>query len=716
MLLNYEKEILHATNQEACLTIVAKGLLRPEVVLHMLKLYSNRTSLVFVLNMSDEECEYVERHDLPLLCNVTGLSVNQRSTKYSGGGVFYGSSTVLATDFVNKNVQISKISAIIVMNADKIGHNTSTAFICYLFREHNTLGLIKAFTSAAIGVNDYGVGEVTGLLCLNKILFYPRFHETVKLSLPEINTNQIYLKRTELMDEATLLIEDLIKKIYVDKNKRVTGFDYAQILILKQENRDISAFKRLLSLIFNSDALNIIIYYQAMIEDQKNNPDASTWLFDNTCHTLLEILKSMLVQDITKSKEDPELFIYDTTTLSFRSECSKTEASSSENNSYSSESVDDDSEKGVGEVSNVLSSPKLSSFYLVNPKIKHVVKILKENPSKSTVILCHNRIVKVSIASILSSLSIPCECISIFTHSEFLQSFEQTWEVLIMMNPDLGSIRGIEYMATKMKNPLIFILQYKNTIEEQCFLEEIREEKNAFEEMIDRRAGLPLKLELEKIEMEDDPEERTHKVLVDTREMRSKLPFFLYKAGNEIEAKVMEIGDYLLDNGRCIERKAIEDFLGSLNSGRLYQQMQRLVYAYKKPMLLLEFNDVKPVLGDFDTIENFRNSYIARFCLFLHTFPTLEVIWSNSPIHTVRIIRDAQLKSGAGGKTIASCDPKIVETLMCVPGINSFNIDRVIKEFSNICDLAMSSKERLEKILDSSTASKVYDFFTQKLH
>lgn len=44
----------------------------------------------------------------------------------------------------------------------------------------------------------------------------------------------------------------------------------------------------------------------------------------------------------------------------------------------------------------------------------------------------------------------------------------------------------------------------------------------------------------------------------------------------------------------CVERKSISDLIGSLQSGRLYQQALSMTRHYAKPMLLIEFDQNKP--------------------------------------------------------------------------------------------------------------------------
>ena len=78
------------------------------------------------------------------------------------------------------------------------------------------------------------------------------------------------------------------------------------------------------------------------------------------------------------------------------------------------------------------------------------------------------------------------------------------------------------------------------------------------------------------------------------REFRSELPSLLHKRGIDIEPLTLEVGDYILTPEICVERKSISDLIGSLNSGRLYNQATSMSRFYSKPMLLIEFDSNKP--------------------------------------------------------------------------------------------------------------------------
>ena len=81
---------------------------------------------------------------------------------------------------------------------------------------------------------------------------------------------------------------------------------------------------------------------------------------------------------------------------------------------------------------------------------------------------------------------------------------------------------------------------------------------------------------------------------MDMREFRSDLPFLVHKLGIGLEPVTLEVGDYVLTEDICVERKSISDLIGSLNNGRLYNQCTSMNRYYKRPVLLIEFDPTRP--------------------------------------------------------------------------------------------------------------------------
>ncbi len=79
-------------------------------------------------------------------------------------------------------------------------------------------------------------------------------------------------------------------------------------------------------------------------------------------------------------------------------------------------------------------------------------------------------------------------------------------------------------------------------------------------------------------------------IFVDMRETRSGVAKFLAKAGVDLKLQNLEIGDYVVSDRVCIERKTTLDFLDSLINKRrnLFDQIHRMKSEYENPLLIIE--------------------------------------------------------------------------------------------------------------------------------
>ena len=65
-------------------------------------------------------------------------------------------------------------------------------------------------------------------------------------------------------------------------------------------------------------------------------------------------------------------------------------------------------------------------------------------------------------------------------------------------------------------------------------------------------------------------------MIVDVREFNSELPSVVYKRGIDIAPVTLEVGDYVLAGDVCVERKALDDLVGSLQNGRVFKQAEQV--------------------------------------------------------------------------------------------------------------------------------------------
>ncbi|KAK5647030.1 hypothetical protein RI129_005494 [Pyrocoelia pectoralis] len=279
---------------------------------------------------------------------------------------------------------------------------------------------------------------------------------------------------------------------------------------------------------------------------------------------------------------------------------------------------------------------------------------------------------------------------------------------VIMYHSNITAIRNIEmYEAQRISDiPLkVYFLIHNETVEEQSYLTSLRREKEAFEFLIktkstmvipedqDGKTDICLTLQREITTVEVNTRQggssttpTKQLIIVDMREFRSELPALIHKRGIEIEPLTIAVGDYILTPDICVERKSISDLIGSLNSGRLYQQCTQMSRYYKKPMLLIEFDQnktfswqvsyintkIKPlkngslpviitkvtkssicIFADC-TIYYFQNHYMISndgdnfeiqqklLLLTLH-FPKLKIVWSASPYASAQLFEELKV-------------------------------------------------------------------------
>ena len=82
------------------------------------------------------------------------------------------------------------------------------------------------------------------------------------------------------------------------------------------------------------------------------------------------------------------------------------------------------------------------------------------------------------------------------------------------------------------------------------------------------------------------------KIVIDHREMRSKVAEALEKLGAEIEIATLEVGDYVVSDRVAFERKTVNDLFSTLLERReLFSQLNDLAKSYRRPILILEGED-----------------------------------------------------------------------------------------------------------------------------
>lgn len=188
------------------------------------------------------------------------------------------------------------------------------------------------------------------------------------------------------------------------------------------------------------------------------------------------------------------------------------------------------------------------------------------------------------------------------------------------------------------------------------------------------------------------------KIIIDIHEKNSLVPSKLMGSQVETEFKALKIGDYQINN-IVIERKTFSDFISSMISKRLIQQLNNLKQT-KQPILIIE--------GAHKLPENSRinaNSY-KGFIISILTNYQIPIITTRDESDTSNylvILAKQQLKP-LQKVSLHSRIPRTKKeqkryVLESFPNIGPKTSEKLIKKYKTIKNILNLPKEELEKEL-----------------
>ncbi|KAM0677987.1 DNA repair protein RAD16 [Binucleata daphniae] len=747
-------------------------------------------ALVFVVNYSEMQYEfYKNRFDSKYFCCDSNTLSKKRKARYLKGGVFLLSQQTLLTDMINKVVDVTSISCLFVINAEKVYENDNTTFIVDYLNKNNTNAIVRGFTDKCIYLN---FDTAMHSLQVNKAFMFPRFEHSVQNTISQ-DTNLVEkkLKLTKEMEDIQLLILETLKglireikrhdKYNTNLNELYEDFDISKLPMLNRIinesianygyrsevtklGRDVRNYTTLITLLLNVDFKFFYDVLQQLWNEQLVAKEKSTWI--NLESGLLLMEKAVAYNNLLANKDYEEQKVnVDNAKLSQNNKESDTKKINAINNdiSQNNKNINEDMKKQkrkceinitktqIDEIKKTKKYKKIDKTDLsesneefdgitdikhaykdnnIKTKLKKTTDVLDllKNITGSVLIVVQDSFLKDYLIYVLQNEKITILCketntkqihkyiqknegVNILTHFEYRLS-TNIYNNIILTSPNLATMRKIEVLRTKNKlvETKVYTIYHKNSLEEQNFLNEVRNETNTFKKIIEKYSRFALSLSNTQDEIEEENTE--HNIMIDFREMRCTLPYFLYKTGNKIQITTLETGDYVLGQNTAIERKAIPDFIQSINTGRLYLQAQMITYKYKNCFLLIEFLR-RPCLADF-YLPTKKISVLDKFVIFMSNFPRIKIIWSNNEILTTKILRNIQKKESTNTNYAKQINPILLKSLLTIPGIEITNYKKITNNYNSLREIANSDKELLIKTVGEKNGTSIYNFFNTK--
>jgi Fanconi anemia group M protein len=290
-------------------------------------------------------------------------------------------------------------------------------------------------------------------------------------------------------------------------------------------------------------------------------------------------------------------------------------------------------------------------------------------------------------------------------------------DLVVFYEPIPSEIRTIQRRGrTGRKMPgKVIILITKNTPDEAYYWSARRKEKQMHSELEYIRSSLKREVQdagtlYQRMTVEKDdqkkledyqPGEQLIEVIVDTRESRSNVARFLsHRQDVKISSQQLDIGDYVLSSRIGVERKTVEDFLGSLLEGKLFQQMRNLRGAYSRPVLIVEGEGLL-------TKRNISHQAIFGCFVSIIVDFGIPIIETRNPGETADFLyvmasreqREGKRAVAIRGEKYAMSLPEhqrfIVEGL---PNISVVLAKRLLQHFGSIHAVVNASEEELSEV------------------
>ena len=207
------------------------------------------------------------------------------------------------------------------------------------------------------------------------------------------------------------------------------------------------------------------------------------------------------------------------------------------------------------------------------------------------------------------------------------------------------------------------------------------------------------------------------RVIVDDRERNIAIIEGLEAKGVQVEFKQLPVGDYIISDRVCIERKTINDFENSLMNGRLFDQIKRLKDHYTFPILLIEGDE------EFMLRRNVINGAIAAIYIDYgivslssrNAHESADIIESLARHEQEGEHREPSPKGGARAYTEQQFQEFVVGNL---PGVGLKLSRALLAHFGSIKSIANASVEQLMEVpkIGKKKAERIHDILNRSFN
>ena len=294
-------------------------------------------------------------------------------------------------------------------------------------------------------------------------------------------------------------------------------------------------------------------------------------------------------------------------------------------------------------------------------------------------------------------------------------------DLVILYEPVPSEVRMIQRRGRtgRKRSGRVKVLITNGTRDEGYYWASINKERRMKRQLIDPEVLEELNSNaIERMENEKrvkvlDPapkKEELPVVFADTREGNSKDIRHLSEMEIDVKVQAMAVGDYQVSDEVVIERKTAKDFVDSIVDKRLFKQARSLMEEFKRPLIILEGDDLYNGMINPNAIRGSIASIALDF--------GISIIPTRNAQDTAAMIKRIAIREQSGEKTPIQIrtDKKpvnlweqqlfIIESL---PNIGPVNAKNLLEHFGTVANIINASESQLQEVegIGKKTATNI---------
>lgn len=294
-------------------------------------------------------------------------------------------------------------------------------------------------------------------------------------------------------------------------------------------------------------------------------------------------------------------------------------------------------------------------------------------------------------------------------------------DLVILYEPVPSEVRMIQRRGRtgRKRSGRVKVLITNGTRDEGYYWASINKERRMKRQLIDPEVLEELNSNaIERMENEKrvkvlDPapkKEELPVVFADIREGNSKVIRHLSEMEIDVKVQAMAVGDYQVSDEVVIERKTAKDFVDSIVDKRLFKQARSLMEEFKRPLIILEGDDLYNGMINPNAIRGSIASIALDF--------GISIIPTRNAQDTAAMIKRIAIREQSGEKTPIQIrtDKKpvnlwehqlfIIESL---PNIGPVNAKNLLEHFGTVANIINASESQLQEVegIGKKTAANI---------